>query len=94
MTGDYRVAESATADSSTVDAAFRQVVQLLRLVAQEEGALARLERCLGDLREIAAARAALADCTDAELAEAHAWLDRESSTDSVPMLPITESEAS
>ena len=92
MTGDHRATDSAAtyaADSSTADTAVRQIVQLLSMVVDEERVLARLERCLGDLRGIAAARAALAECTDSELAEAHAWVGRPFSSDSVPMLPLT-----
>ena len=97
MTGDHRGTDSGAAlaaDSWTADPAVRQIVQLLSLVAEEERALARLERCLSDLRGIAAARAALAECTDSELAQAHAWVGRRSSTDSAPMLPIIVGGAS
>ena len=97
MTGDHRATDSAAAlaaGSSTADAAVRQIIHLLSLVAEEQRVLARLERCLSDLRGIAAARVALVECTDTELAEAHAWADRPSSTDSAPMLPASEGGAS
>ena len=97
MTVDHRASDrpaTYAADSWTADAAVRQIIQLLSLVAEEERVLARLERCLSDLREIAAVRAALSECTDTELAEAHARVDRPSSTDSAPMLPVTEGGAS
>ena len=70
----------------------REVVQLLGLVAEEQQALAQLERCVTDLHRIAGARAALARCTDTELAEARSWNDRSSATNGSPMLPVTTNE--
>ena len=37
-----------SAEASTPDAAVREIVRLLGLVAEEERALARLQRCVAD----------------------------------------------
>ena len=79
-----------SAEASTPDAAVREIVRLLGLVAEEERALARLQRCVADLHGIAAARAALVGCTQTELAEAQAWVSRSATTGSAPMLPVAE----
>ncbi len=92
MTGTRGTADSggspSALNSSGPDAAVREIVQLLGLVAEEEQALARLDRCVTDLHRIAVARAALAGCTDTELAEAHAWADRSTTVGGSPMLPV------
>lgn len=93
MTDDRRALSKgprpATGGPLTPDAAVREIVQLLSLVAEEEQALARLERCVADLHRIAAARAALARCTDIELAEAHTWSDGSTANATSPMLPVS-----
>lgn len=89
MTRNHRRSAPA-AGPATPDAAVREIVRLLGLVAEEERVLARLERCVVELNAVARARAALTGCTRSELAEAQTWAT--AGGRSVEMLPVSEEE--
>lgn len=74
-------------DMGRPDAVVREISRLLGVVAAEERALVRLDQVVAELHAVAAARAALADCTRAELVEAATWPGPDA-TRPAAMLPV------